>query len=43
MNERIVDTYCEDGYCERRVFRRTYRDGRNRGEGEWRRYFDHDD
>lgn len=43
VNERIADTYCEDGYCERRVLRRTYRDGRGRGEGEWRRYFDHDD
>ncbi|AFL52814.1 hypothetical protein USDA257_c42750 [Sinorhizobium fredii USDA 257] len=43
MNERIVDTYCEDGYCERRVFRRTYRERRHGGEGEWRRYFEYDD
>jgi hypothetical protein len=43
LNERVVDTYCEDGYCESRVLRRTYRDGRHGSEGEWRRYFDHDD
>jgi hypothetical protein len=26
VRERIVDTYCEDGYCERYVLRRTYRE-----------------
>ncbi|OAP42804.1 hypothetical protein AU381_16520 [Sinorhizobium glycinis] len=43
VNERIVGTRCEDGYCERRVLRRTYRDGRDGGEGEWRHYYDYDD
>lgn len=33
VRERIVDSYCDDGYCERRVVRRTYRDDRR-----WRRY-----
>src|SRR3546814_9310254 len=28
VRERIVDTYCEDGYCDRYVQRRTYRDDR---------------
>ncbi|WEX76140.1 hypothetical protein PYH37_004414 [Sinorhizobium numidicum] len=27
VRERIVDTYCEDGYCERHVLRRVFRDG----------------
>jgi hypothetical protein len=26
VRERVVDTYCEDGYCERYVQRRVYRD-----------------
>lgn len=30
VNERVVDTYCDDGYCERTVERRVYRDGSNR-------------
>ena len=28
VRERIVDTYCEDGWCERTVQRRVYRDDR---------------
>ncbi len=45
VRERVVDTYCEDGYCDRYVSRRVYRDDR-RG---WRerlrreRYRDYDD
>ena len=30
VRERVVDTYCEDGYCDRVVQRRTYRDDRRR-------------
>lgn len=26
VRDRVVDTYCENGYCERRVSRQTYRD-----------------
>ena len=26
LRDRVVDTYCEDRYCERSVSRRTYRD-----------------
>lgn len=26
VRDRVVDTYCEDGYCQRSVSRRTYRD-----------------
>ncbi|MGX5732694.1 hypothetical protein [Bosea thiooxidans] len=26
VRERIVDRYCEDGYCERRIQRRVYRE-----------------
>ena len=33
VRERIVDTYCEDGYCERYIQRRVYRDDRR-----YRRY-----
>lgn len=28
VRERIVDTYCDDGWCERTVERRVYRDDR---------------
>ena len=28
VRERIVDTYCENGYCQRYVIRRVYRDDR---------------
>jgi hypothetical protein len=28
VRERVADTYCEDGYCERYVVRRVYRDDR---------------
>lgn len=28
VRERVVDSYCADGYCERVVTRRVYRDGR---------------
>jgi hypothetical protein len=38
VRERIVETYCEDGYCERTVSRRHYRDdGRSRRDREYRR------
>lgn len=37
VRERVVDTYCENGYCERSVLRRTYRDDRGQ-----RRYRDYD-
>ena len=37
VRERVVDTYCEDGYCERYVLRRVYRDDRRQ-----RRYRDYD-
>ncbi|MGQ0659483.1 hypothetical protein [Sphingosinicella sp.] len=30
VRERIVDTYCDNGYCERTVQRRVYRDDRRR-------------
>jgi hypothetical protein len=30
VRERIVDTYCENGYCERYVERRVYRDDRRK-------------
>ena len=30
VRERVVDTYCDDGYCTRTVDRRVYRDGSNR-------------
>jgi hypothetical protein len=35
VRERVVDTYCEGGYCERWVQRRVYRDDRQK-----RRYRD---
>lgn len=28
VRERIVDSYCEDGYCDRSIVRRVYRDDR---------------
>lgn len=31
VRERIVDTYCDGGWCERREERREYHDGSNRG------------
>jgi hypothetical protein len=37
VRERVVDTYCEDGYCERHVQRRVYRDDKRQ-----HRYRDHD-
>ena len=37
VRERVVNTYCEDGYCERTVQRRAYRDGQRA-----RRYRDYD-
>ena len=30
VRERVVDTYCEDGWCERVTERRVYRDDRRR-------------
>jgi hypothetical protein len=36
VRERVVDTYCEDGYCERYIERRVHRDSRQR------RYRDYD-
>lgn len=30
VRQRVVDTYCENGWCERTVERRTYRDDRKR-------------
>ncbi len=30
VRDRVVDTYCENGFCERYVERRTYRDDRSR-------------
>jgi hypothetical protein len=39
VRERIVDTYCDDGWCERTVERRTWRDDRRRwrdGRRDWR-------
>lgn len=44
VRERVVDTYCEDGYCERYVERRVYRtDGKRRyRNGDRRRgYYDY--
>jgi hypothetical protein len=40
VRERVVDTYCEDGYCERYVVRRVYRDDRRRRRDHDRRYRD---
>lgn len=41
VRERIVDAYCEDGYCERYVQRRVFcDDGRSGCERERRRYHD---
>lgn len=37
VRERVVDTYCENGYCQRFVSRRVYRDDRQQ-----RRYRDYD-
>ena len=37
VRERVVDTYCEDGFCQRYVERRVYRDDRRQ-----RRYRDDD-
>lgn len=31
VRDRMVETYCENGYCQRFVSRRTYRDDRRRG------------
>lgn len=39
VRERVVDTYCGGGWCERTVERRTWRDDRRRwrdGRREWR-------
>ena len=36
VRERVVDTYCANGYCQRYVQRRVYRDDRQR------RYRDYD-
>ena len=30
VRQSVVDTYCENGWCERSVQRRTYRDDRGR-------------
>lgn len=30
VRDRVVDTYCEDGFCDRYVERRVYRDDRRR-------------
>ncbi|APO67850.1 hypothetical protein ACDY96_35770 [Rhizobium mongolense] len=41
VRERIVDTYCEDGFCQRYVRHRVYRDDWQSGhERERRRYRD---
>ena len=40
VRERVIDTYCEDGYCERTVERRVYRDDRRRGQNRYRWYQD---
>lgn len=37
VRERVIDTYCENGYCQRYVLRRVYRDDRRQ-----RRYRDYD-
>ena len=41
VRERVVDTYCSGGYCERRVERRVYRDdrGQRRYRGDDRRRY----
>ncbi|NRP73784.1 hypothetical protein ILFOPFJJ_04697 [Ensifer psoraleae] len=44
VHERIVETYCEDGYCERYVLRRVYRNHGHDGGRRYReRYYDDDD
>jgi hypothetical protein len=44
VRERIVDTYCDRGYCERYVQRRVYRDDRRgwRGRDRDRERYDRD-
>lgn len=44
VRERVVDTYCEDGYCQRYVSRRVYRDDRRarRYRDYYGRYWDYD-
>ncbi len=45
VRDRIVDTYCADGYCERYVTRRLYRDDRRHRryrDGAHRRNRNHD-
>lgn len=44
VRERVVDTYCDDGYCTRTVDRRKYRDGSNRNwdDRRWDRRSDSD-
>lgn len=37
VRERVIDRYCEDGYCERRIQRRIYRDDRP---SRWRHKYD---
>lgn len=37
VRERVVDRYCEDGYCERSIDRRIYRDDRR---GRWRQNYE---
>lgn len=39
VRERVVDTYCDNGFCSRSVERNIYRDGSN----EWSRNDDGDD
>jgi len=37
VRERVIDTYCDNGWCERAVQRRTYRDDRShRGDRRYR-------
>ena len=44
VRERIVDTYCDNGYCERTVQRRVYRDDRrSRRDRERQRRYRYDD
>ena len=45
VRERVIDTYCANGYCERTIQRRTYRDDRVRGRRDYRpyRYYRYDD
>jgi hypothetical protein len=38
VRERIIDRYCVDGYCERSVSRRYYRDDRSYGRERARSY-----